>query len=361
MKTTLLQLLPAFGFSLAAAMTLFPLFIRLSPVLGLVDIPNDRKLHKKPIPAIGGFVIGLCLLFTALCSSLMRDFIGEHKTMTLVLFVLIITGLLDDRFDLPVKLRLFIELASATAIAYAGIRIPSLHGFLGIYELPIVAQYLLTIVIITGVTNAFNLMDGIDGLVGTTSLINVLVLIIISLVTGNTAWLFFLLPLAIGLLVFLGYNWRPAKIFMGDSGSLMLGFVITVSGIYFIRTATFNLPAYSALFTVLVTACCMIPVIDALRVFYGRMKKGRSPFSADKTHLHHLLLRHHLVHSAATKRIVKAHVILIVLSAIAIRFTSVSVVVAGQILFVILYAHVVKLMSYFQRWYRFIKKMEMAS
>lgn len=360
MKTSLLQLLFPTGISLAIALLLFPVLIKHSARLGFMDIPNYRKLHRQPVPAIGGFVIMLSLILTTLFSSLMQAFVVRHIALTSAILILAIIGFFDDRHNLSVKLRLGLQLLCAIAIAYDGTRITSFHGLLGVHQLPISIQYIFTVLLITGVTNAFNLIDGIDGLAGSMALVNVVVLIAMDFFLGSAEWLFFLVPLGVVLIVFLKYNWRPARIFMGDSGSLFLGFMISAIGIHFIQSSGDNGSVRTSEFIVLVTGYCMIPVLDALRVFYTRMKKGHSPFHADRTHLHHLLTNHHLVHSTATIKLLKLHIGMLVVSAIAGLYLNIYWVVLGQIVGVVLYVHLLRMMSLFYRWYRIIKKMERA-
>ena len=228
METLLYQLAFTLIFSVAAAMVLFPLLIKLSPKLGLVDQPDHRKLHLKPIPAIGGFVIVLSLLTVMPFSTPMRDFILSHAATSAAILAMMLIGLFDDRLNLSVKLRLGVQILCAIAIAFDGERITSLHGLLGITQLPLVIQYFLTVFIVTGVTNAFNLIDGIDGLAGSIAIVNIGVLMVMSILVRGFDWLFLLVPFFGALIVFLRYNWRPAKIFMGDSGSLVFGFIVFV-------------------------------------------------------------------------------------------------------------------------------------
>jgi UDP-GlcNAc:undecaprenyl-phosphate GlcNAc-1-phosphate transferase len=203
-------------------------------------------------------------------------------------------------------------------------------------------------------------MDGIDGLACSMALIDVAALCIMSVILSNISWLFLLLPLMAALIIFLRYNWRPATVFMGDSGSLVFGLLISSVGITFVRQAGNNNATITTEFIVIVTGFCTIPVLDAMRVFYQRIKKGLSPFHADRTHLHHLLTNHHLVHSTATGKLLKLHVAVLLLSVITVPFINIYWVISGQIIGVSGYIHNLRMMSYFHRWYRVIKKMELA-
>jgi len=359
MITFIYEILPALCLSLVSALLLFPLMIKLSPVLGLVDVPNERKVHFQPIPAIGGLVITMSVIPVILLNPAAMRFVQEHIVIIGAMLVLLLTGILDDRFNLSPKLRLSVQLLCACSVTLSGIRIHSLHGIMGIYEIGDAASIILTTIIITGVTNSFNLIDGINGLAGTIALSNICVLIAMSIFTNYTECLYLLLPLAIGLSVFLKYNWKKASIFMGDSGSLLLGFFSAVIGIYYINRTAGSLPGTSGKFTVIVTAYCLLPVADALRVFYCRYKKGKSIFQADKTHIHHILLKLNSEHSKATKKIISFHVLLIVGSMIAVQFLSVGTILPLQGGVTILYISGIRMLAYFQRWKRHLKKLEM--
>jgi UDP-GlcNAc:undecaprenyl-phosphate GlcNAc-1-phosphate transferase len=357
MKSLNFDILQVSIISIAAALVLFPLFIKFSPYIGMVDKPNNRKVHSHPIPAIGGFVMVICLIIPCVFYAPAREFILQYRIFYLAVLALMMTGLADDRWDLNVKLRLIIQVTCAAAVA-TGIRLTSLYGFLGVYELPLILQYSLTIFIIIGVVNAFNLIDGIDGLAGSLALINTLVLAVMSVIVHQSQWLFLLLPMSISLLVFLKYNWKPAKIFMGDSGSLVIGFLISTLGIYFIQTVPAETLVLRPFFIVLITACCMTPVMDSLRVYLGRVQRGKSAFSADQTHLHHFLIHHHLTHTNATLKVIKFQLILIILSVAAIFLLSIAWVIWMQLIAVTFYIWSVQIMRSFYRWYRYIKKME---
>jgi UDP-GlcNAc:undecaprenyl-phosphate GlcNAc-1-phosphate transferase len=352
------QLLIAGGTATAAALLLFPLLIKLSPALGLVDRPNQRKVHGRPVPAIGGLVLLSSICITTLLSGALRSLLGQYPIFFSALAVISLTGLLDDRFDLSPRLRLLIQVACAGAVAGSGIRIDSLQGFLGIHSLSIPFQYLLTIIVMVGVTNAFNLMDGIDGFAGSLSLINIGVLCVLCVLAGEASWLSFLLPLTGALAVFLRYNWRPAKVFLGDGGSLFMGFLMITLGMHLLQKTGHAGSHNAALFMVTITGMSMLYVLDALRVFYRRIKKGVSPFKADRTHLHHLLLRHRLGHAKTTRKLIGIHLGILAVSLVSAPFLSMHWVILLQVIWVFAFVHFVHFMTNFYRWYRFIRTME---
>jgi UDP-GlcNAc:undecaprenyl-phosphate/decaprenyl-phosphate GlcNAc-1-phosphate transferase len=358
MNTLTLQLLLAVCLSIGNALVLFPVFIKISPVLGLVDLPDHRKLHHKPIPAIGGLVIILSIMGAALISKGMWQFIAQYKIVAGSILVLTLTGVVDDRRNLSVKARFMIQIICAYLAASNDVRITSFYGFMGIHEIPVILQYVITIIIITGVVNAYNLLDGINGLVGGISIINTLVLVGLCIYCGEEKWLFLLLPVCGTLLVFLYYNWRNAKAFIGDSGSLVMGFITVVTGIWLMNHIKPNSTISGALFVSLAVAICIIPVLDTLRVFRGRIKKGNSPFKADKSHLHHLLLNNVKVHEKATVNLLGLHIILVVFSLIAIHFFTLTQIIFLQALLVVGFINYVWIIGSFLKWYNYIKKME---
>lgn len=346
--------------ALLVCAVLMPLLIKWSVPLRLVDQPNERKLHKKPIPSIGGLVMGLSLLLVYPLSPAMQQLMQQYWPLGWVLLALMITGVLDDRLNLPAKLRLGIQIGVGVLMAYNGIRLQSLHGIFGIYELPISIQYVITVLLIAGITNAFNLIDGIDGLAGSLAMINVAVFAVIAVLLGQLQWLALLLPYLAVLAVFLVYNWRPARLFMGDGGSLVFGFLFASLGIALVESGQQQTKVAPEMVLAIISACLMVPAMDTLRVFYRRMRKGRSPFAADKSHLHHWFVKQHLVHSQATLRVIVFHLALIIISFVSIWWLPVTVVIMLQAITVLVYAKLLQLSLQFHRWYKFIKRMEAA-
>ncbi len=357
MTQNLYTFVALFVTSFIIALAGYPLLIRLSAKLNFTDKPNARKVHKQPVPVVGGIGIIATLALLSLLFPELRHTLTANYAVSVSLLVLAITGVLDDRFDISAKVRLLIQLTAAYAVAHSGIRITTFHGYMGINEIPVGFQYAFTIILIAGVTNAVNLVDGIDGLAGSLALTNIGVLTIASFILGETGIAMLLLAVAGALLAFLRYNWRPARIFMGDGGSLFLGFLMSVTGIYLTEVPAVNSVVQDELPVVLV-ACFAFPVVDALRVFAGRMQKGRSPFAADKTHMHHKLIQHFLLHNSATRRILMLHMSLIVGALVLHRFISMSMISVMLLVFIMLYSLYLDFAQNFSVWYRKIRHYE---
>ena len=301
-KFALLCFITAFVFTLVT----IPPIIALIKKYRLYDMPNHRKSHSSPIPTMGGIAI-VGGMMTAL--SLWLPFTSEIPQVCFFfsITVLFALGIMDDLKDLSAKYKFVIQVGVAALIALSGIRITSFDGLFGIEDLPLSAQYTFTILAIVGITNAFNLIDGIDGLAGGIGFMSLITLGLILTMSGdnNTALIAF--ALAGGILAFLYFNFNPARIFMGDTGSLMLGFVTAVLSI---RLLQVNLAAVKPVLPhapVFVLGIVLIPVFDTLRVFAIRIWNGKSPFAADKIHIHHLLTNAGFSHSFAAKLICCLH------------------------------------------------------
>ena len=214
---------------------------------------------------------------------------------------------MDDLKDLPAKYKFLVQFSLALLIALSGIRITSFEGMFGIGELPEMSQYTLTVVAIVGITNAFNLIDGIDGLAGGIGFMSLLTLGIFLTLIGDPQTALVAFGFAGALMAFLYFNFNPARIFMGDTGSLVLGFVVAVLSIRLLQvnaTVSDTMLPHAPVF---VFAVVLIPVFDTLRVFSLRIWNGRSPFEADKTHIHHLLTNNGFSHAFAAKLICFIH------------------------------------------------------
>jgi UDP-GlcNAc:undecaprenyl-phosphate GlcNAc-1-phosphate transferase len=272
----------------------------------LYDMPNSRKEHRAPVPTLGGVAI-----VAGMVISLLLWFPFHNDAAQICFFfsiaALFALGIMDDLRDLAARYKFVVQIALATLIALSGIRVTSFAGLFGIEELPMFAQYSFTILAIVGITNAFNLIDGIDGLAGGLAFMSLVTVGLFLSISGdiNTALIAFALAGAV--FAFLYFNFNPAKIFMGDTGSLILGFVIAVLCIRLMQVSLFLPNPVIVHAPVFVLGTVLIPVFDTLRVFALRIWKGGSPFDADKTHIHHLLTNQGFSHVFAVRVIYFIH------------------------------------------------------
>lgn len=277
----------------------------------LYDIPNNRKVHLMPVPTMGGVAIVAGMVTALLFWFPFHNEVGQ-VCFFFSIIALFALGIMDDLKDLSAKYKFVVQIALAALIALSGIRITSFDGLFGIAQLPLSAQYTFTVLAIVGITNAFNLIDGIDGLAGGLAFMSLMTVGLFLSLSGdaNTALVAFALAGAV--FAFLYFNFNPAKIFMGDTGSLILGFVIAV---LCVRLMQVNISAPNPVIAhapVFVLGIVLIPVFDTLRVFALRIWKGGSPFDADKTHIHHLLINQGFSHVFAVRVIYFVHAFILI-------------------------------------------------
>ena len=266
--------------------------------LKLISAPNIRSSHSGEVPNSGGLVIFLPILIVQLCSPWDTNLIGLICTYSLVIF-----GLLDDRFDINHKVKFIFQiLLSIIFIHLNESYINNLHGLFGVEQISYNSSLIISIITIVGIINAINLIDGIDGLAGLLSLYS-----FITLRTLIGEWDEFSLALIISLLIFTCFNFQQnKKIFLGDTGSMAIGFLIAVNTIelYTNPIHSQSLIANDEHKLILCVVILAYPIFDTLRVFTIRMLNGDSPFQADKRHLHHRLLQSGFSHSEASHFIV---------------------------------------------------------
>jgi UDP-N-acetylmuramyl pentapeptide phosphotransferase/UDP-N-acetylglucosamine-1-phosphate transferase len=280
-----------------------PVIIKLSKKYKLYDVPNERKEHTVPVPTMGGIAV-IAGMMMALLLWLPFNYETEQICFFLSVVVLFTLGIMDDIKDLSARYKFLVQAGLATLMAISGIRITSFEGLFGIYDLPLAAQYTFTLLTIVGVTNAFNLIDGIDGLAGGLGFMSLTTLGIFLTINGDITSALIAFSFAGGIVAFLYFNFNPARIFLGDTGSLVLGFSIAVLCIRLMQVNTLTTLPHIPLF---VLSIAFIPIFDTIRVFAMRIWKGKSPFEADRTHIHHLLTNAGFSHVFATRLICGIH------------------------------------------------------
>ncbi len=281
-----LRALAAFVCAAAIAFAATPLVKILAHKVGAIDVPKDsRRMHKVPIPRMGGLAIFLGFLFSVL---LFVDMTPQLQGILLGAVVIVILGIVDDIVPLPALLKFAVQILAALIVVYHGIRItrfsnPNIFSEnpyidLGIWSIP------LTVLWIVAITNAVNLIDGLDGLaVGVSSIASFSLLVIAIIVPEHTIALL-MAALAGACIGFMPYNLNPAKIFMGDTGSTFLGFIlatVSIQGLFkFYAVVSFAVP-----FLIL-----GLPIFDTMFAIGRRVLHGQNPMSADRGHVHHRLI-----------------------------------------------------------------------
>lgn len=278
-----------------------PVIITVAERKKLFDIPDERKIHQTPIPSLGG--LGIFAGFVLSCLVTVPFHIAsEFQYFFAAGLVIFFLGLKDDILVISAIKKFIGQVLAAFLIIYkGGVQIQSMHGFLGIYELPEMFSLLLTYFTVIVIINSFNLIDGIDGLAGTLGVMAAVLFGMYFLLVNMQAYSILAFALAGSVAAFLIFNFPPAKVFMGDTGSMLIGLVNAILVIKFINVAqlpdtSFPIDAAPAIgFTIL-----MIPLLDTLRVFGIRIIHRRSPFSPDRNHVHHLLLDKGFSHRSIT-------------------------------------------------------------
>lgn len=314
--------------ALAFLITFFsiPVIIEVAKDKKLFDEPDERKVHHIVIPTLGGLGIFAGFIIATLIG--VPPFNAVLQYFIAAVMVIFFLGIKDDILILSASKKFIGQMvAAAIVIKFGGIQITNMYGFLGIYELPHTVGLLLTLFTIVVITNSFNLIDGVDGLAGSLGLLTSITFGLYFYKTGQALYGVMALSLAGSLVAFLIYNFHPAKIFMGDTGSLLIGLLNSIFVIKFISVAAnpdFGFPLKSA--PAIGFAILIIPLFDTLRVVTLRILNRRSPFSPDRNHIHHFLLELGLSHKMIAITSVSVNIIFIAL-AYFLRFSGTTMVI----------------------------------
>ncbi len=285
------------GFAIAFVVSFVatPFVRKIAIKIGAIDVPkDDRRMHKNPVPRMGGLAIFIGII-VAIVYSIVASIIESNGIIfydRIVGFILgatiiVIMGICDDRKPIKAIYKLIIQIVAACIAVYFGVRIGPIaipfldetYFMLGMLEIP------LTIIWIVGITNAINFIDGLDGLATGITCISSVSLLFIFLLTGQSVEAIFLAAIMVGATMgFLPFNFNPAKIFMGDTGSNFLGFSLAILSILGLaKTYT----AISVLVPIIILA---VPIFDTGFAIIRRIINKKSPMEADKGHIHHKLI-----------------------------------------------------------------------
>jgi UDP-GlcNAc:undecaprenyl-phosphate/decaprenyl-phosphate GlcNAc-1-phosphate transferase len=293
-------------------LVIMPVIIRILKNHRLFDFPNFRKVHKNPIPTLGGIGIFLSMLIVVVTRPSLFTF--DMLVVITSASVLFVVGIIDDLKDIRPRIKLYIQILITLLPVVYGIRIDSLND-LGIGDISYPVSIVLSTVCIVFFINAFNLIDGVDGLAGGLAIITLVAFALLFYFAGVYDYALLAAAIAGSCLGFLVFNFNPAKIFMGDSGSLTIGFFISIFAVRSIQLPSaiyyesFRIDSFLVVF-----ALVFLPSLDAVRVFSSRLFKKESPFKPDKTHIHHLMLDTGMTHKSVAITLYTIQIIIISLA-----------------------------------------------
>lgn len=307
-----------FSLLTAGGITAFaiPSIIRVAKLKHLFDVPDTRKDHKESVPTLGGMAIFAGVIF-AVTFWTDQFQIVELQYIITSLLILFFIGIKDDLINLRASKKLAGQIIAAIILVHlANVRLTTFYGMFGIRDLPIWFSYAFSVFTCVVITNAFNLIDGIDGLAGSLGILGAFTFGLWYHFLGMTQYSILCSALIGSLLAFLWFNKTPAKIFMGDTGSMIVGFIMSLLAMKFIESVRV-LPkdhAYKILSVPVFTCTILIiPLFDTLRVFIIRMSQGKSPFHPDRNHIHHILIDLGFTHLQATGSLVLFNILMILL------------------------------------------------
>ncbi|HNQ68838.1 MAG TPA: MraY family glycosyltransferase [Bacteroidales bacterium] len=296
---------------LSFAVSLFLSFISISPIIALAkgkklfDMPNKRGVHKFATPTLGGIAIFAGFMFSSLVFAGLIDTYQSLPIICAGCLIIFLVGLKDDVFVLSPAKKFWAQVIVAVLIVFlTDIRITNLHGMFGVREIPYVVSIFISIFIIIAITNAFNLIDGIDGLAASMGIISSTCFGIWFFLIENMEFAILCFAISGSLLGFIRNNVTKnleKKLFMGDTGSLLIGFVLACIAIQFNESNLLIKGDFKIISAPAVSIGIMfMPLFDTLRVMIVRLTKRKSPFKPDRQHVHHLLLSLRYTHVQAT-------------------------------------------------------------
>ena len=311
MYDVILSMITAFTLTYLA----IPSIIHVAEKKNLMDEPGDRHAHKTRIPTLGGIGIFAGVIFSIVLWTPF-DVFQDLQYILCAFIIIFLIGAKDDILPMSPFRKLMGQIFAAALVVFkAQIRLTSLYGLFGVYDIPYWASILLSVFTILVIINAFNLIDGINGLSGSISTLIALVLGTWFMLVDQIEFAIIAFALAGSVIAFLKYNFTPARIFMGDTGALLIGLICSILAIKFIDLhqkipdsiyAVKSAPAVAI-------GILILPLFDTLRVFVIRTARGRSPMTPDRNHIHHLLLDSGLNHMQATSVLIIVNLFFILL------------------------------------------------
>jgi UDP-N-acetylmuramyl pentapeptide phosphotransferase/UDP-N-acetylglucosamine-1-phosphate transferase len=310
-----LRILLCFAFAGGITFFLIPSIVEMAQKKSLVAVPGKRTSHKKSIPNLGGIAIFIGFIISYLLFLKTANF-PTFQFLLAGALILFFVGFKDDIVHISPFKKFFGQVVAAwIVVSFGGIRLTNLHGFFGIYEIQESFSYMISMITVIGITNCFNLMDGIDGLSAGLGILASFAFGTWFYLVGDFDWVMLTAGLAGSLFTFSFFNvfGKTNKIFMGDTGSLTLGFMMSLIAIHFNeKNIDPAIPYFINAAPAVSIGILLIPIFDTLRVILFRLINRKSPFDPDKTHIHHYLLYLGLSHLNATLVLLGSSLIFIV-------------------------------------------------
>lgn len=303
----------AFFCSAAISLIAIPSIIKVAYLKHLYDEPDDRKTHERVIPTLGGLAIfaGFTIAYSLFTPNISGS---SYKYVFAAIIIIFFIGIKDDiLFTAPIKKLMGQLLAVSVVVILGGVRLTSMHGLFGIFEIDEVWGVMLTIFTLLTIMNGFNLIDGVNWLSGGVAIVVSSAFGLWFFVNGFQGETVMCLSLIGALFGFLWFNKTPAQIFMGDTGSLIIGLITGIMCIKFIELNAIATNSSFPSVPLIAFGVLIVPLFDTLRVFMWRILKGRSPLHPDRNHIHHRLLEVGMNHMQTSLTIMGTNILIIAL------------------------------------------------
>ncbi|MFI5219099.1 MAG: glycosyltransferase family 4 protein [Bacteroidia bacterium] len=293
-----IALFAPFIIAVVTTSVLIPLWITVCTKWKLLDKPDERKHHTSGTPSMGGLAIFAGIFISFFIFSADYEF-GKLKFILGASFLLFFTGFFDDLLGITPQKKFIMQVIASIIVMTGGIRITNLYGVCGFHEIPLLIQYPITLLAIIMFINAYNFIDGIDGLAATLGIISSAIFGFLFFKYGQYNFALLCFCLTGALLGFLFFNFHPAKIFMGDTGSLVIGLIIVTCAIDLLSVNNISGSEHAAAPPALIFSVLFIPVYDFIRVITIRILNGESTHKPDRNHIHHMILQQGFGHFGA--------------------------------------------------------------
>jgi UDP-GlcNAc:undecaprenyl-phosphate GlcNAc-1-phosphate transferase len=309
----LLQISIAFFIGLITVFYAIPVIVRISAAKNFYDVPNERKVNSTIVPNLGGIAIFVGISIGTLLSILRHPF-PDWRYISAAMMILFFIGFKDDILVISARKKFAAQFICAIILVFLGdMRIVNFHGIFGISDINYTMSVIITLIAFVGTINALNLIDGIDGLAAAIGIMGTLILGSVFFTTNQINYAVMSFSTAGSLISFFAYNvfGGKNKIFMGDTGSLILGLTLSVCAIEYNETAIKGNQEIIKNAPLVILALLAVPLFDMARIFVVRIFKGKSPFSPDMNHIHHYFLRLGFTHLETTLIITISNIIIL--------------------------------------------------